>query len=159
MVKEFPYKSILVACSVGVARSPMVCYFLKEFFDIFNIDVKVCYGGIASHARDNMLISMDAKLAMKEVGIEMSETAVSLDIKKHPIMIKDADLILTLTEKHKSEILRFDDAKDKEILTLKEFAGSCGDIEDPSMKELKGFRIVRDEILDCIMKGLNKYNF
>jgi hypothetical protein len=45
------------------------------------------------------------------------------------------------------------------MLTLKEFAGEKGDIADPSMKELEGFRTARDEIYDCLMKGLQKYTF
>ena len=157
-VFEFPYKHILIACSVGVARSPMACYFLKDFFEKFRMDVEVAYGGVASHARDNMLISMDAKMAMREIGIETSDTAMSKDLKKHGELIQRADLILTLTQKHKKEISRLPESENKEVLTLKEFAGESGDIEDPSMKEIEGFRAVRDEIIDCLMKGLNKYN-
>ena len=44
------------------------------------------------------------------------------------------------------------------MLTLKEFAGNSGDIADPSMKELEGFREVRDEIMECLIKGLEKYD-
>jgi len=43
------------------------------------------------------------------------------------------------------------------IHTLREFAGECGDIEDPSMKGIEGFRIARDKIKDCLNKGLQKY--
>ena len=115
-------------------------------------------GGIASNARDGMLISMDAKLAMKEVGIELSNVSTSIDLKKHRVLLKKADIILTLTEQHKKEIFKFEEVKNKPILTLKEFAGNHGDIIDPSMKELEGFRVARDEIIDCLIKGLHKYN-
>jgi len=37
---------------------------------------------------------------------------------------------LTLTEKHKEEIKRFDESMGKEIYTLREFAGDWGDIGD-----------------------------
>jgi protein-tyrosine-phosphatase len=133
--------------------------FLNDFFSKINIDVDVFSGGIASNARDGMLISMDAKLAMGEIGIKLSETALSRDLKKYPKLIKDADLILTLTNKHREEIHKLFNIDRKEILTIKEFAGETGDIEDPSMKELEGFRIARNEIIDCLMKGLNKYEF
>jgi protein-tyrosine-phosphatase len=159
MEKKFPYKSILVVCSVNTARSPMVEGFLKDFFLKNNLNVKVKSGGISSHARDGMLISMDAYLAMKEIGIILPERSLSKDLKKHPVLIEEADLILTLTDKHKEEIHGFFNINSKEILTLKEFAGEKGDIEDPSMKELEGFRTARDEIYDCLMKGLQKYTF
>lgn len=160
MTIKFPYKSILIACSVNTARSPMAEGFLKDFFVRKNSDnINIFSCGVASNARDGMLISMDAKMAMKEIGIELPEDSMSIDIKKHPELLKDVDLILTMTEQHKLEIMQINGAKNKEIYTLKEFAGECGDIEDPSMKELQGFRIVRDKIRDCLLKGLKKYRF
>lgn len=159
MVKKFPYKSILVVCSVNTARSRMAEGFLKDFFSRHNLNVVVKSGGISSHARDGMLISMDAKLVMEEIGIKLPDNSESIDLKKHPEFIIDVDLILTLTEKHKTELMKFINVNHKEIFTLKEFAGSSGDIKDPSMKEIEGFRIARDEILDSLLKGLNKYSF
>ncbi|MFX1314695.1 MAG: hypothetical protein ACFE9T_02445 [Promethearchaeota archaeon] len=159
MVKKFPYRSILVVCSVNTARSRIAEGFLKNFFFQHDFDIEIKSGGISSHARDGMLISMDAKLVMEEIGIKLSENSVSIDLKKHPELIKNADLILTFTEKHKKELKEFININNKEILTLKEFAGLTGDIKDPSMKEIEGFRTARDEILDCLLKGFNKYSF
>lgn len=159
MDKKFPYKSILVACSVNTARSPMAFAYLENFFNKHNIKVELASGGISSHARDGMLISMDAKLAMREIGIELSDTSVSVDLKKHPELIERADLILTLTEKHKREIYEFINHDNKVVFTLREFAGESGDINDPSMKELEGFRKARNEIIDCLKRGLNNYVF
>ena len=86
MAKKFPYKSILVVCSVNTARSPMVEGFLKDFFLKNNLNVNVKSGGISSHARDGMLISMDASLAMKEIGIILPPTFLptfAFDLKIH----------------------------------------------------------------------------
>jgi protein-tyrosine-phosphatase len=105
-----------------------------------------------------MLISLDAKMAMKEIGINLPEDSMSIDIKKHPELLKDVDLILTMTEQHKNEIMQIEEAKNKEIYTLKEFAGESGDIDDPSMKNIEGFRIARDHIRDCLVKALQKYD-
>ncbi len=154
---NFPYKNILAVCSVGTARSPIVVGFLKDFFSKHNLDVNVLSGGIASNARDGMLISLDAKLVMKEEGIDLPEESLSIDLKKRPFLIQKSDLILTLTEKHKNEISKFIKNNNKEIFTLKEFAGDYGDIEDPSMKGIDGFRKARDEVKENIMKGLKKY--
>ncbi len=155
--KQFPYKSILVVCSVNTARSPMVVGFLKRFLADNDIQgVKVFSGGISSHARDGMLTSLDARLVMEEIGINLPENYLSIDLKKHRDLIKRSDLILTLTEQHKEEIKNFDESKGKEILTLKEIAEETGDIGDPSMKELAGFRQARNEIKTCLEKGLKK---
>lgn len=154
--KKFPYESILVVCSVNTARSRMAEGFLKDFCSKNDLDIEIFSGGIGTNARDGMLISMDARLAMKEEGIELSDKSTSINLKSHPELINKADLILTLTEQHKKEIMEFLGCNDKRICTLKEFAGERGDISDPSMKELEGFRIVRDEIKNCLIKGLKR---
>jgi len=156
---RFPYKSILVVCSVNTARSPMAEGFLKDFFSKNNLNTKVNSCGIASNARDGMLISLDAKLAMREMGIELSNDSVSIDLKKHLDILTDVDLILTFTEKHKKELMKLSNINGKEIYSLKEFAGDSGDIEDPSMKGIKGFRKIRDEIKKCIYKGLKTFSY
>jgi protein-tyrosine-phosphatase len=132
--------------------------FLRDFFLKIGLNVNISSGGIASNARDGMLISMDAKLAMKEIGITLSESATSLDLKKHHELVENADLILTLTKNHKKKMQELFNIDGKEIMTIKEFAGDAGDIEDPSMKE-ELFKKVRDEIVECLMKGLNKYEY
>jgi protein-tyrosine-phosphatase len=154
---RFPYKDILVVCSVNTARSPMAVGFLKNLFLKRNIDVNVYSGGISSNARDGMLISMDAVLAMKEVGIDLPRETLSIDLKKHPYLIEKADLILTLTKKHKEELHSYIGENNKAIFTLKEFAGEEGDIDDPSMKGLEGFRKTRDEIEKALTKGMKKF--
>lgn len=156
---NFPYKSVLVVCSVNVARSCMAEGFLRDCFSKNNLKIDVKSGGIASNARDGCLISIDAQDVMKEIGIELSDTSESIDLKKeeHRKLIQDADLILALTKKHKEDLLKLGEVNNKPVLTLKEFAGESGDIDDPSMKGIEGFRLIRDEIKECLMKGLQKY--
>ncbi|MFX1238911.1 MAG: hypothetical protein ACFFHV_16480 [Promethearchaeota archaeon] len=161
MNNKFPYKSILIVCSVNTARSRMTEGYLKNFCYENNLNVEINSGGIASNARDGMLISMDAHMAMREEGIDLSETALSVDLKKkeHQHLIEKADLILTLTNQHKDQIKKYIKSNNKHVFTLKEFAGECGNIPDPSMKGIEGFRIARDEIKDCLTKGLNNLGF
>ena len=161
MNNTFPYKSILIVCSVNTARSRMAEGYFNNFCTENNLDVEINSGGIASNARDGMLISMDAKMAMMEEGIKLSETALSVDLKKkeHQHLIKKADLILTLTNQHKDEIKKFINSNNKDVFTLKEFAGEYGNISDPSMKGIVGFRVARDNIKHCLIKGLKKLGF
>jgi len=154
---KFPYTNILAVCSVSTARSKMAEGILRDYFSRNAMNVSVSSGGIASNARDGMLTSLDAKLVMKEKGIILSEDSVSIDLKKRPELIGQADLILTLTEKHKKDILEYNTSKDNEVFTLREFAGENGDIEDPSMKGIEGFRKSRDEIEHCIIKGMKRF--
>ncbi|MFX0076170.1 MAG: hypothetical protein ACFE96_12055 [Candidatus Hermodarchaeota archaeon] len=154
---NFPYNNILVVCSVNTARSPMTVGFLKDYFKHNKMNVEVYSGGIASNARDGMLISLDARLVMKEVDIYLPDDSVSIDLKKRPELIKNADLVLTLTEKHKRDILKYVNSDNIKVYTLREFAGENGDIEDPSMKGFEGFRKARNEIKYCIDKGFKRF--
>ncbi len=154
---KFPYTNILAVCSVSTARSKMAEGILRDYFSRNAMNVSVSSGGIASNARDGMLTSLDAKLVMKEKGIILSDDSVSIDLKKRPELIRQADLILTLTEKHKKDILEYNTSKDNKVFTLREFAGENGDIEDPSMKGIEGFRKSRDEIEHCIIKGMKRF--
>ena len=156
-INHFPYTKVLVVCSVNTARSRMSEGYLKDFFFRNGMEVSVSSGGIASNARDGMLISLDAKLVMKEIGIILSEDAVSIDLKKRPELIQQADLILTLTEKHKEEIQKYNTSDENKVLTLREFAKESGDIADPSMKGFEGFRKARDEIINCIVEGMKRF--
>jgi len=130
---------------------------LNDFFVRNNMNVKVYSGGISSNARDGMLISLDAKLVMKEIGIVLSDDSVSIDLKRRPELIQQADLILTLTEKHKKEINDRFKVENKAIFTLREFAGENGDIDDPSMKGFEGFRKARNEIEHCVIEGMKRF--
>jgi protein-tyrosine-phosphatase len=153
----FPYKSILVACSVNTARSRMAEGYLKYYLSD-DIEIKSC--GVASNARDGMLISLDAKLVMKEENIMLSNDSKSKDLKKHIDLLENVELVLTLTNKHKESVQNLIEShklEEIEVMTLKEFAGRKGDIEDPSMKGIEGFRKARDEIKSCILDGLNRF--
>jgi protein-tyrosine-phosphatase len=128
-------------------------YYLSD-----DIEIKSC--GVASNARDGMLISLDAKLVMKEENIMLSNDSKSKDLKKHIDLLENVELVLTLTNKHKESVQNLIEShklEEIEVMTLKEFAGRKGDIEDPSMKGIEGFRKARDEIKSCILDGLNRF--
>jgi protein-tyrosine-phosphatase len=150
-------RSILIACAVNTARSRIAEGFFRTYFAKNSLDIKVNSCGVATNARDGMLISLDAILVMKEIGIELEEKSLSKKLEIHPELIKNADLVITMTEKQKKRIKDLNLENNSEIITLKEFCGKEGDIEDPSMKSTEGFRKARDEIKKCIIEGLQRY--
>jgi protein-tyrosine-phosphatase len=131
--------------------------YFKEAFNKLDLNIRVRSCGVASNARDNMLISLDARLVMKEEGIILPDDSRSLNLRRHQDLLKKTDLILTLTNAHKKQILNLDATYKGEIYTLREFAGLRGNIKDPSMKGIKGFRKARDEIRQCILNGLRRW--
>ncbi|MEJ2252062.1 MAG: hypothetical protein P8Y70_19235 [Candidatus Lokiarchaeota archaeon] len=155
--KFLEIKSILIACAVNTARSRIAEGFFNYFFskNKLKIDIKSC--GVGSNARDGMLISLDAILVMKEIGIELSTKSLSKSLKNHLELLNECDLIITMTGKQKKSVLKINQNNTIPVITLNEFAGKDGNIDDPSMKGIEGFRKIRDEIKECIVNGLRYY--
>jgi protein-tyrosine-phosphatase len=86
-------------------------------------------------------------MALREVGIDIGDEATSTDLKRHPEMLEQTDLIIAMTEKQASELVeRFPGAKERPVFTLRSFAGEAGDINDPYEQGDQVFAQCREEI-------------
>jgi mutator protein MutT len=152
-------KSVLFVCHANTARSVMAQVLLERMLQERGVRdrVRARSGGIANYARDGMIASLDARLALKEIGVNLDENAiVSTDLRSHPEVVAAADLILTMTDEQKATIARYEDARGKPIFTLREFAGEAGDIADPAGQGEDSFRFARDEIVRCLEASVDR---
>lgn len=152
-----PYRKILFICHANTSRSVIAEALLKKMLTerALQDHLSVMSGGIATYARDGALVSMDARLVLREEGIHLPADSVSTDLKRNRHLIADADLILAMTAQQ-VRMLRaaFPEAVGKEVYTLKEFAGVGGDIEDPVGKGEDVFAACRDEIKVCLERAI-----
>ena len=110
--------------------------------------VVVRSGGIANHARDGMIPSLDARIVLREDGIHLAEdTMSSTDLRRHREII---------TEQQKEMLGTYAEAQGRDIFTLKEFVGESGDIHDPFEQGEDKYRHCRDEIKRCLAKGVDR---
>ncbi len=117
--------------------------------------IRVRSGGIANYVRDGMLPSLDARLALREHGIQLDDgDMTSTDLRTHRDIVAETDLILTMTGDQRAVMGAFAEATGKPIFTLREFAGEDGDIADPAMQGEDVFRFCRDEIQRCLTIAL-----
>ncbi len=119
-------------------------------------DVVVASGGIAPYARDSSLVSMDARLVLRDDAIEISPEATACDLKRHRDRLLEADVIVTMTTEQKRMVTTFSESDGKDVLTLAEAAGETGDVEDPAGRDEDCYRACRDQIRRCLAKAIDR---
>ena len=153
------YRRILFICHANTSRSIIAEALLRKMLEerALHEHLTVESGGIASYARDGALVSMDARLVLRDEGIHISSDAVAKDLKRNRHLIADADLILAMTEEQ-VRMLRdaFPEAIGKEVYTLKGFAGGQGNIEDPVGQGEDVYAACRDEIKLCLERAIER---
>ena len=119
-------------------------------------DVMVSSGGIAPYARDSSLVSMDARLVLRDDAIHISPEATACDLKRHRERLLEADLIVTMTAEQKRMVADFPEASGKDVITLHEAAGECADVEDPAGRDEDFYSACRDQIRRCLEKAIDR---
>jgi protein arginine phosphatase len=152
-------KTLLFVCHANTARSIMAHVLLDRMLAERDARdrIRIRSGGIANYARDGMLPSLDARLVLREDGIELGEYPLSsTDLNRHRHLLTEADLILTMTGAQKQTISQFSEVRGRPVLTLRELVGEAGDIGDPAMQGEEAFRACRDEIKRCLQHGIDR---
>lgn len=152
-------RTILIVCHANTSRSAIAEALLRKMLVKQGLAhrYRIESGGVAPFARDGALVSLDARLVLRDEGIELPPDSVSTDLKRNRHLIEEADLILAMT-REQIRMLRegWPEAAGKEICTLREFAGGAGDIEDPAGRDESVFAACRDEIKACLERALKR---
>lgn len=150
--------TVLIVCHANTARSVMAQVLLERMLAARGVaGVSVRSGGVAHWARDGMIASLDARLALRDEGIHLAEDAVtSTAIALHPELVAAAHVIVTMTVEQKAIMEALGEAAGKPVLTLRELAGESGDIADPAMQGEDVFRACRDEIKRCLERAIDR---
>jgi len=150
---------ILIICHANTSRSVIAEALLKQLLRERGLAdrISVQSGGIAPYARDGALVSLDARLVLRDEGIHLPPDSVATDLKTNRSLIAEADLILAMTDEQ-LHMLRatFPEAAGREAHTLKAFAGLTGDIEDPAGRDEAFFAARRDEIKACLLRAVDR---
>jgi protein-tyrosine phosphatase len=150
--------AVLVVCHANTARSVMAEALLRRMLADRDLSerVRVDSAGIATWARDGMLPSLDARLVLRELGVELPPGGGSRDLRRHRALLAGADLVLVMSQRQREEVSELAEGEGKSIFTLREFAGEAGDIADPASQGEETFRACRDEIHRCLERSIDR---
>jgi protein-tyrosine-phosphatase len=153
------FRSVLLICAANTARSVMAHHLMLRELRARDIEglVRVRSAGIAPYARDGALISLDTRMTLRDVGIDIGDEATSTDLKRHPELLAEADLVIAMTEQQAMELRqRFEVPETLSVYTLRAFAGESGDIDDPFEQGDLVFTECRREIMRLIPRVLDR---
>ena len=146
---------VLFVCHANTARSVMAHVMLERMLAARGASARVRSAGVANWARDGMLPSLDARIVLREEGIHLGEdTLTSTDLRRHPELLQEAAVVLTMTAEQREIVRGLADAGRAPVYTLGEFAGIGDDIADPAMQGEDAFRAARDAIRRCLEQSL-----
>jgi protein-tyrosine-phosphatase len=152
-------KTVLLVCHGNTCRSVMAQALLEKMLAARGVAdvVRVRSGGVGGNARDGMIPSLDARIVLREDGIDLAEDSItSTDLRRHRELVTGADLILTMTAEQKALLAALADTARGPVFTLGEFAGGGGDIRDPMGHDEDRYRATRDEIRGCLERSIDR---
>lgn len=134
--------NILFVCTGNTCRSPMAEGILLELDKEYKKSLKVTSAG--TFGIDGGSISLNSLKALENIAIDYGHFKSS-SLKRE--LLKDADLVLTMSNSHKSMIFSdYPEFRDK-VFTLKEYVyESKEDILDPFGGSLNIYEATRDEL-------------
>ena len=139
-------KKILFVCSGNTCRSPLAEGIAKKILsDSLPGQMEISSAGTS--AMEGVRASGHSIQVARKHGIDISDHRARL---LNKTLIKDSDLIVTMSSKHKDTIGIIEPAGLDYTFLLMDFCGEDGDIPDPVGSDIEGYKEVFELINSCL---------
>ena len=143
--------NLLFVCTGNTCRSPMAEGIARAVGREQHVDVVTLSTGL--FCVPGAKVSEESVVAVQELVAEDISAHSSRPLKID--FVKAADYVLAMTEDHKKILLRQFPFDSKKIMTLAEFGGEVGDVEDPFGQSQEVYNRTAKQIFDYVNKGLD----
>lgn len=131
--------TVVFVCTANICRTPMAEYYFNKLIAEDGLDHRIYAESAGTWAVEGMPAAENTRLVCAENGLDVSAHR-SRPIS--PTMVKEADLILCMTEEHKNDLCHIFPQYSAKIFTLREYANhrEGGSILDPYGREIVHYR-------------------
>jgi len=148
-------RRILFVCTGNTCRSSMAEALAKKLLEEKEEkkeDIEVISAGIA--AFPGMPAAGEAIDALSELGIDLKSHRSAL---LTPEAVREADLVLTMTARHRDHVRALVPGSEDKVFTLGEYAGQEEDISDPIGQPIEVYRECARKLKGLIEKTLARF--
>ena len=144
-------KSILVACTANICRSPMAAAILRRRIAELGLEDQIAALSAGVWAEEGYAASKNAIATLAARGMDLTDHRSRL---LTPALLGEADLVLVMEEAHRRSLFHLAPQHLGKVYLLTEMSGKHADVADPYGGPAEGYVRTADELEKLIDSGM-----